>query len=171
MIPISKCSWESPKLLLGTNKLYIWRVCYTLHTTITLNPQFFKVYETHRWWSIRLEKFSNLPRLTTNVFHRLISKLCLTLATPWTVGSSVHGIYQARILEWVAISYSRGSSQSRNPKGISCFSSTDRQIIYHCTTCISHSLTGFQATSGLLLIEASSLGLYNLVLLLTGHWM
>ena len=34
-------------------------------------------------------------------------------ATPWTgrlPGSSVHGIFQARILEWVATSYSRGSS-------------------------------------------------------------
>ena len=34
-------------------------------------------------------------------------------ATPWTVappGSSVRGIFQARILEWVAISYSRGLS-------------------------------------------------------------
>ena len=29
----------------------------------------------------------------------------------WSLpGSSVHGIFQARILEWVAISYSRGSS-------------------------------------------------------------
>ena len=31
--------------------------------------------------------------------------------TPWTVGSSVHGIFQARILEWVTISFSRVSSQ------------------------------------------------------------
>ena len=29
-------------------------------------------------------------------------------------GSSVHGISQARILEWVAISFSRGSSQTRD---------------------------------------------------------
>ena len=29
------------------------------------------------------------------------------------MGSSVHGIFQARILEWVAISFSRGSSQPR----------------------------------------------------------
>ena len=38
-------------------------------------------------------------------------------ATPWTVsppGSSVHGILQARILEWVAISFSRGSFQPRD---------------------------------------------------------
>ena len=30
------------------------------------------------------------------------------------LGSSVHGISQARILEWVAISFSRGSSQPRD---------------------------------------------------------
>ena len=39
-------------------------------------------------------------------------------ATPWTdcnpLGSSVHGILQARILEWGAISSSRGSSQPRD---------------------------------------------------------
>ena len=34
--------------------------------------------------------------------------------------SSVHGIFQARILEWVAISFSRGSSQSRDQTCISC---------------------------------------------------
>ena len=35
-------------------------------------------------------------------------------------GSSVHGILQARILEWVAISFSRGSSQPRDRTQISC---------------------------------------------------
>ena len=34
--------------------------------------------------------------------------------------SSVHGILQARILEWVAISFSRGSSRSRNQTRVSC---------------------------------------------------
>ena len=29
-------------------------------------------------------------------------------------GSSVHGIFQARVLEWVAISFSRGTSQPRD---------------------------------------------------------
>ena len=28
--------------------------------------------------------------------------------------SSVHGIFQARVLEWIAISFSRGSSRPRN---------------------------------------------------------
>ena len=35
-------------------------------------------------------------------------------------GSSVHGILQARILEWVAIPFSRGSSQPREQNCISC---------------------------------------------------
>ena len=42
----------------------------------------------------------------------LIAQLCLILCDPmdWSPpGSSVHGILQARILEWVAIPFSRGS--------------------------------------------------------------
>ena len=35
-------------------------------------------------------------------------------------GSSVHGIFQARILEWVVISFSRGSSQPRDWTQVSC---------------------------------------------------
>ena len=46
---------------------------------------------------------------------------------------SVHGIFPARILEWVAISSSRGSSQSRDWSQGSCVSCTGRQILYHCT--------------------------------------
>ena len=36
-------------------------------------------------------------------------------------GSSVHGIFQDRILEWVAIAFSRGSSQPRDWTQVSCF--------------------------------------------------
>ena len=35
-------------------------------------------------------------------------------------GFSVHGIFQARILQWVAISFSRGSSQPRDGTQVSC---------------------------------------------------
>ena len=35
-------------------------------------------------------------------------------------GSTVHGIFQARILEWAAISFSRGSSQARDRTRVSC---------------------------------------------------
>ena len=46
-------------------------------------------------------------------------------------GSSVHGISQARILEWVAISFSRESSQHRGQIHIFCIG---RQILYHWAT-------------------------------------
>ena len=42
-----------------------------------------------------------------------VAQLCLTLRDPMDCslsGSSVHGISQARVLEWIAISFSRGSS-------------------------------------------------------------
>jgi len=43
-------------------------------------------------------------------------------------GSSVHGILQARILEWVAISFSRGFFQPRDPTLVSlCL----LQVLYH----------------------------------------
>ena len=44
-------------------------------------------------------------------------------------GSSVHRISQARILEWVAISSSRGSSWPRNQTCVSCIFCIDRQIL------------------------------------------
>ena len=40
-------------------------------------------------------------------------QLCPTLCNP--VGSSVHGLCQARTLEWVAMPFSRGSSLPRDP--------------------------------------------------------
>ena len=46
-----------------------------------------------------------------------VTQSCLTLCNPMdynSPGSSVHGILQAKILEWVAISFSRGSSQPRD---------------------------------------------------------
>ena len=46
-----------------------------------------------------------------------VAQLCPTLCDPMDCslsGSSVHGIFQARVLEWIAISFSRGSSQPRN---------------------------------------------------------
>ena len=46
-------------------------------------------------------------------------------------GSSIHGILQARILEQVAISYSKGSSQPRDRTHVSCIG---RWMLYHCVT-------------------------------------
>ena len=61
----------------------------------------------------------------------LVTQSCPTLCNPMDCsppGSSVHGILLARILEWVAMPSSRGSSQPRYGTQVSCI--TDR-IFYH----------------------------------------
>ena len=59
----------------------------------------------------------------THTHTRLVTKSYPTLCDPldWSPpGSSVHGIFQARVLEWVAISFCRVSSRSRDQNFISC---------------------------------------------------
>jgi len=70
---------------------------------------------------------------------------CITFfVTSWTVaylpGFSFHEIFQGRILEWVVISFSRGSFQPGDRTCISCVSSIGRQILYHCTAWEAHML-------------------------------
>ena len=52
-----------------------------------------------------------------------VAQLCLTLCDPMdcnSPGSSAHGILQARILKWVAILFSRGSSRPTDGTWVSC---------------------------------------------------
>ena len=61
------------------------------------------------------------------------AQLCMTLCHPMDCsppGSSVHGILQARILEWVATSSSKGSSR---PRDQNCVSYIGRRILYQWT--------------------------------------
>ena len=63
----------------------------------------------------------------------LVAQSCLTLHDPMDCSlpsSSIHGIFQERILEWVAISFSRGSSQPKDQTHISCISCFGRWILY-----------------------------------------
>ena len=63
----------------------------------------------------------------------LVAQSCPILCDPMEyslLGSSVHGILQSRILEWVVISFSRGSSQHRDQTHISYVSCTGRQVPY-----------------------------------------
>ena len=51
-----------------------------------------------------------------------VAQSCPTLSDPmgWSLpGSSVHGIFQARVLEWGAITFSRGSSRPRDQTQVS----------------------------------------------------
>ena len=64
----------------------------------------------------------------------LLAQSCLTHQDPTDCsppGFSAHGIFQARRLEWVAISYSMESSWPRDETRISCISCIGRQILYH----------------------------------------
>ena len=50
-----------------------------------------------------------------------VAQMCVKLiVTPTDSSSSAHGIFQARILEWVAISFSRGLSPPRDWTHVSC---------------------------------------------------
>ena len=71
-----------------------------------------------------------------------VAQYCPTLCDPIDCslpGSSVHGILQARILEWVAISFSRGSSWPRYRTQVSCIAGrrftvwATREIPHHQT--------------------------------------
>ena len=57
-------------------------------------------------------------------------------------GPSVHGTLQARILEWIAISYSRGSFWPRYQTRVSCVSCIRQQILHHCITWEAPELSG-----------------------------
>ena len=76
--------------------------------------------------------FTYSPAVTTNFvcMHGSVMSLCdaMDYSPP---GSNVHGISQARIQDWVAISSSRGSSQPRDQTQVSCISCIGRRILYH----------------------------------------
>ena len=62
------------------------------------------------------------------------AQTCLSLCDPMDCspqGSSVHGIFQERIAEWIIISYSRESSWPRNWTCVLCISCMGSQILCH----------------------------------------
>ena len=78
----------------------------------------------------------------------------LTLCSPVGCslpGSTVHGIFQARILGWVAISYLRGSSWSRHWTWVSCIG---RWVLYQWATWEAHLYHGNQQTPQSVLLNS-----------------
>ena len=66
-----------------------------------------------------------------------VIQLCPTLCNHMNIsppGSSVHGILQTKIPEWIPIFSFRGSSPSKDQTHASCVSCTGRQILYHWAT-------------------------------------
>ena len=86
---------------------------------------------------IKQPLFARISCFLGNVLLLLVSHSVMSdsFRPLWTAAhqalSSVHGISTARVLEWVAISFSRGSSWPRYWTRVSCIG---RQILYHCAT-------------------------------------
>ena len=78
------------------------------------------------------EVASSCPLRSSHVHAQLLSRVWLCNPMDCNPpGSSVHGTFQARTLEWVAISSSRGSSWPRDQTCVSCIV---RRILYHWAT-------------------------------------
>ena len=66
-----------------------------------------------------MRPFETIKMKSESVSHSAMSDSFVTPRTVALSGSSVHGILQARTLEWIAIPFSRGSSPSRNHTQVS----------------------------------------------------
>ena len=80
-----------------------------------------RMLKSSYWEFIELPGFENFVCVYMCV---LVAQLCLILCHPINCSPpdfSVHGILQARILEWIAILLSRGTSQPRDWTLVSCF--------------------------------------------------
>ena len=104
-----------------------------------------------------------------------LSQHLVTPGTPAHQGPlSVHGILQARILEWVAMPSSKGSSQLRDWTCIFWVSCTGRQVLYHCATweapiwaihfCCKYSILLLQHESSLKQMYTSGHGVFQRLL-------
>ena len=106
---------------LGSTAWSSWPTPHTVHFS---SPEAFRDYYT--WFKVTTKSADSLskPRILKNLHWKkvLVPQSCLTLCEPMDCslpGSPVHGILQARTLEWVAIFSSRGSSPPRDWTGVS----------------------------------------------------
>ena len=126
---------------------------YQLHLNSTLPPPTHTQIEVfhHSEWRVPLKETCRVPEERWGKLFYLwlmfsfpgiicslcvcsVAQSCLTLCDPVDCsppGSSVHGILQARTLEWGAISSSRGSSRPRESILVSCVSCIGRQTLCH----------------------------------------
>ena len=89
-----------------------------------------------KWVHMHAHTGTEQREIFMNAFHALCicAQLCLPLCNHRGYSppdSSVHGIFQARVLEWLAISCSMGSSRPRDWTHVSCVSCTGGWILYH----------------------------------------
>ena len=124
---------------LGAKLLLVWQE--TRSNLKQVVEDVARCFDNQIWislWGIASVHQGKFMRLFSN--HKtgltacVLTQSCPTLCDPMDCsppGSFVHGILQARILEWVAMPFSRGSSQSRDRTCVSYLSYVGRRILYH----------------------------------------
>ena len=119
-----------------------------LTNTITFGHQDFKIWVLGRYTYSDHVCMCSVTQFYPTLYHPMDYSL---------PDSSVRGILQARILEWVAVSSSRWSFQPRDQTQFSCVSWFYKWIVYQCATwealecewMFSHSVMSDSATHGL----------------------
>ena len=99
------------------SQLKYWKI-------VNIELSFYKFYTICYWMLLNMSREWKVGNIIVDVLKSdtlncccLAAQLCLTLCGPMDCSpprSSAHGIFQARILEWGVISYSRRSSQPRD---------------------------------------------------------
>ena len=123
--------------------LFVKRMCWPPYSSMPeTNVPFYRVFGMliyMFWWSYFWEAVVVISCVCVCVYARMCMhgkslQLCLTLWDPMDCslpGSSVQGILQTKILEWVAVPSSKGSFWPRAWTCISYVPCIDRQILYH----------------------------------------
>ena len=125
--------------------LYFQSLCLQFQCVHAKSPQLYLTLCDALDWPARLLCPWDFPSKNTEKW-KWTGSVVSDCATSWSTrrlpGSSIHGIFQARILEWVAISFSRGQSRPRDQSDIFYVSCTCRRILYH--QCHLHGLSPLQ---------------------------
>ena len=130
--------------LYGSTLIYLINIHFNIYASILLNHEYHKVHTIYSFsdfykcylWKISHEALSSSQQYFMPVFLQVFVSSLLLLTTAWKwkkvkvvqscptfcspVDSTAHGVLQARILEWVASLFSRGSSQTRDWTQVSC---------------------------------------------------
>ena len=114
-------------------------------------------------------------KMCLSVQFSSVAQLCPTLCDLMDCSlsrSSVYGIFQARVLEWIAISFSRGSSWPMDPVCIPCISCIDRRILYHWATrsAKQHDISSIQSLSHLQLFMTPWTATHQASLSIINSW-
>ena len=121
--------FQAPKLSTNAN-FSVGKISLSSKIPGRIDPRSIQIFPT---FIIKQQISANLSSFMLNRMC-VCAQLCPAPCNPVDrspPGSSVHGIFQARILEWGVISLSRGSSQARDRTCVFC---TGRWILQHYTT-------------------------------------